>query len=125
LVGKQGREVVAVAKITVVSSAGREGWTALVDPPGAIPSGGNERPVYTSGDEAFTTGLWEREPDTWSFERPYDEIALILAGVADVETEDGEMLRIQAGDVMVTPKGSKGTWHIRETIVKFYAIYQS
>ena len=114
-----------MAKITVVSSAGREGWSALVDPPGTIPSGGNERGVFTSADEAFTTGLWEREPDTWSFERPYDEIALILSGVADIETEDGETLRIQAGDVMVTPKGSKGTWHIRETIVKFYAIYQS
>ena len=114
-----------MAKITVVSSAGREGWGALVDPPGTIPSGGSEREVFTSGDAAFTTGFWEREPDTWSFERPYDEIALILAGVADIETEEGEMLRIQSGDVMVTPKGSKGTWHIRETIVKFYAIYQS
>lgn len=35
------------------------------------------------------------------------------------------MLRIQAGDVMVIPRGSKGTWHIRETILKFYAIHQS
>jgi hypothetical protein len=119
------REAVAVAKITVVSSAGREGWNALLDPPGAVPSGGRERGIFISGDGAFTTGFWEREPDTWSFERPYDEIALILEGVADIETEDGETLRIQAGDVMVTPKGSTGTWHIRETIVKFYAIYQS
>lgn len=114
-----------MAKITVVRSAGREGWNALVDPPGTIPSGGHEREIFTSGDEAFTTGFWEREPDTWSFERPYDEIALILAGVADIETEDGQTLRIEAGDVLVTPKGSMGTWHIRETIVKFYAIYQS
>ena len=81
-----------MTKITVVRSGGREGWDALVDPPGTIPSGGNEREVFTSTDEAFTTGLWEREPDTWSFERPYDEIALILSGVADIETEDGEML---------------------------------
>ena len=34
------------------------------------------------------------------------------------------MLRIQAGDV-VTPRGPKGTWHIRETMVKFCAIHQS
>ena len=114
-----------MAKITVMSSAGRAGWRALVDPPGTIPSGGREREIFTSGDEAFTTGFWKREPDTWSFERPHDEIALILAGVADIDTEDGEMLRIQAGDVMVIPRGSKGTWHIRETILKFYAIHQS
>jgi len=25
--------------------------------------------------------------------------------------------------VLVTPKGTSGTWHITETIVKFYAIF--
>jgi uncharacterized cupin superfamily protein len=79
--------------------------------------------VFSSAAGAFTTGFWEREPDTWSFERPHDEVALILSGVADIETPDGRMLRVEAGDVLVTPKGSKGTWHIRETLVKFYAIY--
>ncbi len=48
---------------------------------------------------------------------------MILSGVADIETDDGRMLRVEAGDVLVTPKGSKGTWHIRETLVKFYAIH--
>jgi uncharacterized cupin superfamily protein len=110
-------------EIRVVSSAGREGWSALVDPPGAIPSAGAEREVFTTASGALTTGFWEREPDTWAFERPYDEVALILSGVADIETEDGRMLRVEAGDVLVTPKGSKGTWHIRETLVKFYAIH--
>ena len=41
-----------MAKITVVSSAGREGWSALVDPPGTIPSGGSEREVFASADAA-------------------------------------------------------------------------
>ena len=69
----------------------------------------------------FTTGFWRREPDTWSFERPYDEVALILAGEADIET-DGRVLAVRAGDLLVTPKGSAGTWRIKETIVKFFAI---
>lgn len=112
----------ASTEIRVVSSAGRDGWSALVDPPGAVPSNGAEREVFAAGG-AFTTGFWEREPDTWTFERPYDEVALILSGVADIETDDGRMLRVGAGDVLVTPKGSKGTWHIRETLVKFYAIH--
>jgi uncharacterized cupin superfamily protein len=111
--------------IKVVGSAGRDGWNALVDPPGAIPSNGSELEVFASGAGAFTTGFWEREPDTWSFERPYDEVALILSGIADIETPDGQMLHVTAGDVLVTPKGSKGTWHIRETIAKFYAIYDA
>jgi len=97
-------------------------WRPLEDPPGEIPSGGAEADAFTSPDGRFTTGFWEREPDTWSFVRPYDEVALILAGKADIETDDGEVLAVEAGDVLITPKGSAGTWRITETIVKFYAI---
>jgi uncharacterized cupin superfamily protein len=112
-------------RITLVRSVGRDGWSALVDPPGAIPSGGAERSAFTSVDGRFTTGLWEREPDTWSFERPYDEVALILSGAAEIEEPDGTVHRVGPGDVLITPKGSRGTWHITETIVKFFAIYES
>jgi uncharacterized cupin superfamily protein len=110
-------------EITVLSSAGRTDWTPLADPPGRSPSPGREINAFTSGDETFTCGLWEREPDTWSFERPYDEVAYILEGSAEVETDDGRMLRVAGGDIFVTPKGSKGTWRIHETITKFFAIY--
>lgn len=109
--------------IAVIHSADRTGWTPLVDPPGLIPSSGRETTAFASDDGAFTCGLWEREPDTWSFERPHDEVAYILAGSADVETDDGRTLHVGPGDVLVTPNGSKGTWHIRETLTKFYAIY--
>jgi len=115
----------AGAEIRVVRAGDREAWTALVDPPGAVGSAGDEHEVFSSAAGAFTTGFWEREPDTWSVERPYDEVALILSGVADIETSDGRMLRVEAGDVLVTPKGSKGTWHIHETLLKFYAIYEA
>ncbi len=89
-----------MSEIRVVHSAGREGWSALVDPPGQIPSAGGERDLFTSEDGPFTTGFWEREPDTWSFERPYDEVALILSGSADIETDDGQMLPVGPGDVL-------------------------
>jgi uncharacterized cupin superfamily protein len=112
-------------QIRVVHGGAREGWRALVNPPGEIPSAGAELDVLTSADARFTTGLWEREPDTWSFERPYHEVALILEGAADIETPDGAVHTVRAGDVLVTPKGSKGTWRIREKLVKFYAIYDA
>lgn len=108
--------------VRVVRSSEREGWNALVDPPGAMGTSGAETGVFAAGP--FTTGLWEREPDTWSFERPYHEVALILAGQAEIETPDGSVHTVTAGDVLVTPKGSKGTWRITEKIVKFYAIYE-
>ena len=84
-------------EISLVSSTDRTTWTPLVDPPGQIPSGGRERSIFTSGDGSFTCGFWEREPDTWSFERPYDEVAYILEGSAEIETDDGRMLAVGAG----------------------------
>jgi len=110
-------------EITVLSSTDRTSWASLTDPPGNEPSPGREIDAFTSDDETFTCGLWEREPDTWSFERPYDEVAYILEGSADVETDDGGVLSLSAGDVFVTPKGSKGTWHVHDTVAKFFAIY--
>jgi uncharacterized cupin superfamily protein len=110
-------------EITVLSSDDRSSWVSLVRPPGRLPSPGREIDAFTSGDGTFTCGFWEREPDTWSFERPYDEVAYILEGSADVETDDGRVLGLRAGDVFVTPMGSKGTWRIHETVAKFFAIY--
>jgi hypothetical protein len=110
-------------EITVLSSSDRTSWASLTDPPGNQPSPGREIDAFSSDDETFTCGLWEREPDTWSFERPYDEVAYILEGAADVETDDGGVLHLSAGDVFITPKGSKGTWHVQETLAKFFAIY--
>ena len=105
-----------------VIAAGERTWRPLVDPPGEIPSGGAEADAFATVDETFTTGFWEREPDTWSFVRPYHEVALILEGAAEIETDDGEVHTVGAGDVLITPKGSSGTWRITEKIVKFYAI---
>jgi uncharacterized protein len=110
-----------MSTIRVIRDAGA-GWRPLVDPPGEIGSGGREADAFTSPDGAFTTGFWEREPDTWSFERPYHEVALSLSGRAEIETDDGEVHAVGPGDVLITPKGSSGTWRITETIVKFYAI---
>ena len=116
-------DVVQGTTIRVVRSGEREAWRPLVDPPGVIPSGGREADVFTTADGAVSTGFWEREPDTWSFERPYHEVALILEGVAYIVTDDGHILSVGPGDVLVTPKGSAGTWVIRERVVKFWVTY--
>src|SRR4051794_2803439 len=101
---------------------GRTSLADLVDPPGTLGTGGAEAETFTSPDGALQTGFWRREPDTWSFERPYDEVALILAGEGEIET-DGRVLAVRAGDLLVTPKGSAGTGGIKEKIVKFFAVY--
>jgi uncharacterized cupin superfamily protein len=112
-----------VSDVSVIRSADRTGWTPLVDPPGEIPSRGAEITAFSSADGAFTCGLWSREPDTWSFERAHDEVALFLAGRAEMETVEGRTLVLGPGDILVTPNGSAGRWRIIEPITKFYAIY--
>ena len=98
-------------------------WTPLEDLAGETPSPGWEVSAWTSADGCVETGLWRREPDTWSFERPHDEVALILDGRATIETDDGRTLPLGPGDVFITPKGSKGAWRITDTITKFFATY--
>lgn len=116
-------DVMGDTAIRVVRSDERDAWRPLVDPPGLIPSPGRETDVFSTAGGAVSTGFWERDPDSWPFERPHDEVALILEGDADIVTDDGRTLTIGAGDVLVTPKRSAGTWVIRERIVKFWVIY--
>ena len=110
--------------IRVVRSSERSNWTPLVDPPGEAGTGGAETTAFTSADGAFTVGLWTREPDTWSFERPYDEVALILEGSAEMEAVDGTVHSLRPGTVVVTPNGAKGTWRIAETLTKCFVIVE-
>lgn len=108
--------------IRVVRSSERGDWTPLVDPPGEAGTSGAETTAFTSADGAFTVGLWTREPDTWSFERPYDEVALILEGSAEMEADDGSVHQLEPGTVVVTPNGAKGTWRIAEPLTKCFVI---
>ena len=108
----------------VVRSSERGGWAPLVDPPGESGTGGSEITAFASRDGKLTVGLWSREPDTWSFERPYDEVALILEGRAEMDGDDGRTHRLSRGTIVVTPKGATGAWRISETLTKCFAIYE-
>ena len=114
-----------MARVTLARSSERDGWSPLADPPGVRGSGGAEREIFASPDGRFAAGLWEREPDTWSFERPHDEVSFIISGAAEIETPSGQLHRIGPGAVFVTPRGSKGTWRILEPVVKFWATYET
>jgi uncharacterized cupin superfamily protein len=107
-----------------VRSSQREGWAPLQDPPGEAGTGGADTTAFTSPDGRFTVGLWTRDPDTWSFERPYDEVALILEGRGAMEADDGRVHELRPGAIVVTPNGAKGTWRIEEPITKCFVIYE-
>jgi uncharacterized cupin superfamily protein len=50
-------------------------------------------------------------------------VAYVLSGHAKIDSPDGSV-DVGAGDVLVTPNGSIGTWEIGQTLVKFFAIYE-
>ena len=111
--------------INVVRSTERSDWAPLADPPGEAGTSGAEVTAFTSDDGRFTVGLWTREPDTWAFERPYDEVALILEGRAELETDDGRVHPLAPGTVLITPNGAKGRWRIAEPLTKCFVIYET
>jgi uncharacterized cupin superfamily protein len=67
--------------------------------------------------------MWERgaQDTAEDFVREYHETAYILEGEVEIVT-DGGVVRAGPGDVLVTPKGSGGTWRNLSPVRKFWAI---
>jgi len=81
-------------------------------------------PGSRSGDAAFSFGLWRRVPESGPMAPPYHEIAVIIEGEVEVTEEDGTVHHIGAGDVLITPRGSKATWKALSAVKKFWAVYK-
>ncbi len=75
-------------------------------------------------DDKFSTGLWQRDVQRRHFERPYHEIAFIIEGEVEVTDDDGNVVTAGPGDILITPKGSKGYWKSLKPVKKFWAIYE-
>jgi uncharacterized cupin superfamily protein len=46
----------------------------------------------------------------------------VISGSLTVTNEDGEAETFTSGDSLFIPKGAKVTWHITETLKKYYLI---
>ncbi|MGZ4533439.1 MAG: cupin domain-containing protein [Mycobacteriaceae bacterium] len=88
------------------------------DPPG------RECVAAMSDDEHFSCGLWQRDVQHSYFERPHYEIAYILEGEVEVTDDDGNRVVARAGDILITPKGSKGQWKNLSPVKKFWTVYE-
>lgn len=85
---------------------------------------GCEFQAAESPDGKFSVGYWERDEQRRHFERPYHEVALILEGEVEIELDDGRVLRAGPGDILDTPKGSRGFWRNLSPVRKLWAIYE-
>lgn len=67
-----------------------------------------------------TWGTWECEPSTFPWQYDDRETCYVYEGRVTVNTEDGDIIEIEPGDLVVFPRGLKCTWTVHEKIRKVY-----
>lgn len=90
--------------------------------PTAITDGVMERSLTIWDVPGIEVGLWECTPGTFTARRDnYTESCVVLAGHVTLE-DSGGSVEYRPGDVLVTPMGWVGIWHVHETVRKVYVI---
>ena len=85
---------------------------------------GQEFTAARSIDDKFSFGFWRRDEQSRHFERPYHEIAYIIEGQVEITDDDGELLIAGAGDILITPLGSRGYWKNLSPVKKVWGVYE-
>ncbi len=78
---------------------------------------------FAAADESILSGVWESAPCKEEIESyPAHEMMTIISGSVTLTNADGQSETFTSGDTFFIPKGTKFTWHITETLRKFYMI---
>ena len=78
---------------------------------------------FATPDESILCGVWESAPSREEIESyPAHELMTVLSGSVTITNEDGQSDTFTAGDTFFIPKGTKCTWHVTETLRKYYLI---
>ena len=78
---------------------------------------------FKTGDDSILTGVWDCAPSREEIEAyPVHEMMTVISGSVTVTGADGKAETFTAGDSFFIAKGTKCTWHITETLRKFYMI---
>ena len=78
---------------------------------------------FATSDESVLSGVWECAPCKEEIESyPVHEMMTIISGSLTLTDANGRADSFTAGDVFFIPRGTKCTWHITETLRKFYMI---
>jgi uncharacterized protein len=82
-----------------------------------------ERWHVISDDGKVELGIWEVTPGSFQGGTDgYYEQMHFVAGAGTITAADGDVTEIKPGVVMLCPDGWSGTWDVRETVRKTYAI---
>ena len=78
---------------------------------------------FTDGTGQLEAGVWECTAYTSRFDAyPVDEFCFILSGSVVITDSSGHSETLNSGDSFIIPKGLKCTWHMPETMRKYYVI---
>ncbi|SMH54978.1 cupin domain-containing protein [Azospirillum agricola] len=81
------------------------------------------RNLYDGDGGRFASGVWQCTPGLVAMKDwPYDEFCVLLSGRVVITPEGGAAREYRAGDALVLPMGFTGTWDIKETVRKYYAV---
>ncbi|MBP2300236.1 cupin domain-containing protein [Azospirillum picis] len=79
--------------------------------------------LYTGDHGRYKVGIWQCTPGLVAMKDwPYEEFCVLLAGRVVITPEGGSPREYVAGDALVLPQGFTGTWDIKETVRKHYAV---
>ncbi len=101
--------------------------SSLVDPADFLVSDPTEtvHTPFTNTQGNVTAGVWECSPCKEEIERyGVDELCAVLSGSVTITNADGQAETFGPGDSFVMPQDFKGTWHITETLKKFWMIVE-
>lgn len=72
--------------------------------------------------EGPDAGVWECSPGTWRRAVVSAEFCHIVSGRGRFYADGGESLELEAGDAVVFPPNTNGTWEILTTLRKTYVL---
>ena len=68
------------------------------------------------------SGIWVCTPGRWRLKIPRDELCHFVAGRATYRSDDGEVIEVRAGTVVLFPAGWAGECAVHETIRNAYML---
>ena len=86
-----------------------------------------EHTYYAARGEKLSAGVWEADPSTSEkFHEPdYTELMAILEGSVTIVDETGHEELVEAGDVVIVPKGMRYQWKQPEYVRKYWVIFDA
>ncbi len=81
------------------------------------------RLVHKGPDNRPETGIWVCTEGTWALSIPRDELCHFVAGRATYTKDDGEVIEVSAGTVVLFPAGWTGTCKVHDTMRNIYILF--